>query len=138
MARKASTARPPALELRAEGGKTMLVPCPRRKPHPKRPCRPSWKALEPPRVVAYVPQTPDILKVMRAALRRAARRVWPFGRRPPDDEWPDEEPARVPVGPPRRPRPASSVALEPPLPPVRVDAHAGVYAKRFIRRLLRR
>jgi hypothetical protein len=41
--------------------------------------------------------------------------------RPPPD-WSDEEPALVPVGPPRRPRPSSAVALELPEEPKDVDA----------------
>jgi hypothetical protein len=47
-------------------------------------------------------------------------------RRCPNDAWeipPDEEDALVPVGPPRRPRPSSAVALELPLETEGVDAH---------------
>ena len=49
-------------------------------------------------------------------------------RRCSDDLWempPDEEHALVPVGPPRRPRPSSAVALEPPPEPQDVYAYGG-------------
>ena len=39
-------------------------------------------------------------------------------------EPPDEEPALVPTGPPRRPRPSSAVSLELPVEPEDVDARA--------------
>jgi hypothetical protein len=52
------------------------------------------------------------------------RRFWRSVRRripglhppdpPPEDPWAPEEEALVPVGPPRRPRPAAAAALEPP------------------------
>jgi hypothetical protein len=51
------------------------------------------------------------------------RRLLGLGRceqLPPD--WSDEEPALVPAGPPRRPRPSSAVALELPEEPQDVDA----------------
>ena len=44
------------------------------------------------------------------------------GDREPPPDWSDEEPALVPVGPPRRPRPSSAVALELPEPDEDVDA----------------
>ena len=51
------------------------------------------------------------------------RRLLGLGRceeGPPD--WSDEEPALVPAGPPRRPRPSSAIALEFPEEPEDVDA----------------
>jgi hypothetical protein len=37
--------------------------------------------------------------------------------RPPEPRWPDEEDHLVPVGPPRKPRPAAAAALELPTEP---------------------
>ncbi len=58
------------------------------------------------------------------------RRVWTRvqrllglgGREEPPPDWSDEEPALVPVGPPRRPRPSSAIGLELPEEPEDVDA----------------
>jgi hypothetical protein len=78
---------------------------------------------------------------MRATLRRVARKVWPFGRRPPrcDDGWLDDgDAALVPVGPPRRPRPSGAVALELPGEAILTEARADEHARGFLRRLLGR
>jgi hypothetical protein len=51
---------------------------------------------------------------------RAAGRRTPGLRRsdpPPEPRWPDEEDDLVPVGPPRKPRPAAAAALELPIDP---------------------
>jgi hypothetical protein len=59
--------------------------------------------------------------------RGRIRRLWTAVRRripgsrpfdpPPEDPWAPEEDTLVPVGPPRGPRPATAVALEPPTEP---------------------
>lgn len=53
------------------------------------------------------------------------RRLLGLGMPPaePPPHWGDEDPALVPVGPPRRPQPSSAIALEPPLPDEDVDAY---------------
>ena len=59
----------------------------------------------------------------RKRLWTRVRRLLGLGRceeGPPD--WSDEEPALVPAGPPRRPRPSSAIALEFPEEPEDVDA----------------
>jgi hypothetical protein len=58
----------------------------------------------------------------RSRLWQRVRRLLGLRQEPPPAEPPDEEPALVPAGPPRRPRPASAVALEPPAEPEDVDA----------------
>lgn len=62
--------------------------------------------------------------------RRRRSRFWarikrPFSRSGPEapPDWSDEEPALVPVGPPRRPRPSSAIALDLPEPEEDVDAY---------------
>ncbi len=55
------------------------------------------------------------------------------GESPPEPRWPDEEPALVAVGPPRRPRPSAAAVLGPPSEPdaleypVETDAVGPVY-----------
>src|SRR5262245_8726475 len=79
---------------------------------------------------------------VRATLRRAVRKLWPFGRRADDDRLDDArgdddgEGAFVRTGPPRRPRPSSAVALELPSEPVRTEARADEHVKGFLRRIL--
>jgi hypothetical protein len=79
---------------------------------------------------------------MRATLRRVARKLWPFGRRPArcEDDWLDDDgdAALVPVGPPRRPRPSGAVALELPGEAIVTEARADEHARGFLRRLLGR
>jgi hypothetical protein len=62
-------------------------------------------------------------RLLRKRLWTSVRRVLGLrsGEQPPPD-WSDEEPALVPVGPPRRPRPSSAIALE--LPEEREDVDA--------------
>jgi hypothetical protein len=48
---------------------------------------------------------------------RAVRRFLGRSQPPPEPPWLDDEPDLVPVGPPRRPRPAASAAVEPPTEP---------------------
>ena len=59
----------------------------------------------------------------RRTLWRRVKRHLRFGRGegPPPRDWPDEEPVLVPVGPPRRPRPAGAVELELPEEPEHLD-----------------
>jgi hypothetical protein len=54
---------------------------------------------------------------------RRVKRLLGLGRGsdPPPPDWPDEEPALVPLGPPRRPRPAGAVELELPEEPEDLD-----------------
>jgi hypothetical protein len=54
-------------------------------------------------------------------IKRLVGRGGPGAEPPPD--WSDEEPALVPVGPPRRPQPSSSIALDLPEPDNDVDAY---------------
>jgi hypothetical protein len=63
-------------------------------------------------------------KLLRRRVWERVRRMLGLGRggEPPAPDRPDEEPALVPSGPPRRPRPASAVELE--LPEERRDVDA--------------
>jgi hypothetical protein len=59
---------------------------------------------------------------MRWIFQRVRRRVRELLKLPPPDEPPDVEPALVPVGSPRGPRPSLAAAAEPPPPDEDVDA----------------
>ncbi len=63
-------------------------------------------------------------KPLRKPLWTRVKRLLGVGRgeEPPPD-WSDEEPALVPVGPPRRPHPSSAVALELPEEPEDLDLY---------------
>jgi hypothetical protein len=71
------------------------------------------------------------MRFRKARRKPFRKRFWArvrrlFGRggglEPPPD-WGDEEPALVPVGPPKRPRPSSAAALDLPNEPDDVDAY---------------
>jgi hypothetical protein len=70
------------------------------------------------------------MRSRRPQRKPSRKRLWTRVRRllglghgePPPPDWSDEEPALVPVGPPRRPRPSSAIALE--LPEEREDVDA--------------
>ena len=64
---------------------------------------------------------PPLRKRLWARVRRMLGGSPPPSGPPPDRG--DEEPALVPVGPPKRPRPSSAVALEEPDEPDDVDAY---------------
>ena len=59
---------------------------------------------------------------MRRIFQRFRRRVRELLRLPPPDEPPDVEPALVPVGPSRGPRPSLAASADPPPPDEDVDA----------------
>lgn len=63
----------------------------------------------------------------RGRLWTRIKRALGFGSapEPPPPEWPPEEPALVPAGPPRRPRPSGAVALELPEEQRDTDAYGG-------------
>jgi hypothetical protein len=62
----------------------------------------------------------------RPTLWQRLRRLLGLGSGPEDPPPPDDEPALVPVGPPRRPRPSRAAALDLPDEPTDVDARGDV------------